>query len=149
MGYDEVTDTFYATGRSFLNPRGTAVARTERATMQTIDELTAKRDAALAEADKLQAAIKTRESYGTTDVFKNGTLLKVEMRYPPAKTTYTYAVIKVAGRYWLTGKMQQKNGVVTVPTDGKTAGWTWENFVAWLAQGDATVWRVTDLEQVL
>ena len=122
--------------------------------MQTVADLEAKREAALAEAQRLEEAIKAREAYGDKDPFKNGVVLKVEMRYPPSRTTYTYAVIKIAGRFWLSGRMQVTagggiaNGTV-VELDGKRNGWTWDNFVAWLAHGDATVWRATGLEQVL
>lgn len=114
--------------------------------MKTINELQAERDAALAEAEKLNAVIEQREKMGT-DPFKNGAILKVEMRYPRSRTTYTYAVIKIAGRFWLTGKMQQRDGVFA-ELDGKRNGWGWENFIAWLAQGDASVWQAQNLEQI-
>lgn len=126
--------------RSFLNPRGR-----ETNDMQTKEQLEAKRNAAVAEAERLTEAIMAREKYGVKDPFKNGTVLKVEMRYSSSNVTYTYGVIKVASRYWLSGKVQQ--GIAEL--EGRRAGWTWENFVAWLAAGDATVWRATGLEQVL
>jgi hypothetical protein len=122
--------------------------------MQTIEQLQAKAQAAREEAEKLEAAIAARAAYGDKDPFKNGTIFKVEMRYRSSKATYTYAVIKIAGRYWLTGKVQQTRTFLGVTDDateleGKRVGWTWDNFVAWLAQGDATVWRAKELEQVL
>lgn len=120
--------------------------------MQTIEQLEAKRNAALAEAERYAEAIAARDRYGVKDPFKNGTVLKVEMRYNSGNTTYTYGVIKIASRYWLSGKVQHDhpNGVSDASEfAGRRAGWTWENFVAWLAAGDATVWRAKELEQVL
>src|SRR6185436_2978275 len=120
--------------------------------MQTKEQLQAKAQAAREEAEKYEAAIAAREAYGDKDPFKNGTIFKVEMRYRGNRATYTYAVIKIAGRYWLTGRVQQPatftDGAAS-ELEGKRTGWTWDNFVAWLAQGDATVWRAKELEQVL
>jgi len=120
--------------------------------MQTIEQLQAKAQAAREEAEKFEAAIAARAAYGEKDPFKNGTIFKVEMRYRTGKATYTYAVIKIAGRYWLTGRVQKPlvftDGAAS-ELEGKRTGWTWDNFVAWLAQGDATVWRAKELEQVL
>jgi len=122
--------------------------------MQTKEQLQAKAQAAREEAERYEAALAAREVYGDKDLFKNGTIFKVEMRYRSSKATYTYAVIKIAGRYWLTGKVQAGDWIAAgqgeaLQLEGRRSGWTWENFVAWLAQGDATVWRAKELEQVL
>lgn len=136
-------DDFSAHRARRAHPR---IKQKEDEKMKTINELTAERDEALAKANEIAAVIEQREKMGT-DPFKNGAILKVEMRYPPSRTTYTYAVIKVAGRFWLTGKMQQRDGVLA-ELDGKRNGWSWENFIAWLAQGDASVWQAQNLEQI-
>jgi hypothetical protein len=116
--------------------------------MKTVQDLQAERDEALARADELAKVIEQREKLGA-DPFKNGSVLKVEMRYPPSRTTYTYAVIKIAGKFWLSGKMQQNTATnIGSEIEGKRVGWTWENFIAWLAQGDASVWQAQNLEQI-
>lgn len=127
-----------------------AVTTKGRETVKTVEQLKQERADAIAEAERLDRIIAQRDKLGS-DPFKNGNILKVEMRYPPSRTTYTYAVIKIAGRFWLSGKMQSSTPVTSLSdeVEGKKIGWTWENFVAWLAQGDASVWQATYLEQVL
>lgn len=143
--YDDAEIASYARPTLFKLTRG-------QDKMQTIEQLQAKAQAAREEAERFEAAIAARAAYGDKDPFKNGTIFKVEMRYRTSKATYTYAVIKIAGRYWLTGRVQKPlvftDGAAS-ELEGKRTGWTWENFVAWLAQGDATVWRAKELEQVL
>lgn len=124
----------------------TSQEKDEDEKMKTITELRAEQEEAFERARELEKVIEQREKMGT-DPFKNGAILKVEMRYPPSRTTYTYAVIKIAGRFWLTGKMQQRDGVLA-ELDGKRNGWSWENFIAWLAHGDASVWQAQNLEQI-
>ena len=147
MYTDDTADAFHSQSTLFKLVKG-------QDQMQTIEQLQAKAQAAREEAERFEAAIAARAAYGEKDPFKNGTIFKVEMRYRTSKATYTYAVIKIAGRYWLTGKVQQARTFLGVVEDaseleGKRVGWTWDNFVAWLAQGDATVWRAKELEQVL
>ena len=130
---------------------GTTYDQEDDKKMKTVTELQAERDEALARADELSKVIEQRERLGS-DPFKNGSVLKVEMRYPPSRTTYTYAVIKIAGKFWLSGKMQSVPATqitqLGAEYEGKKVGWTWENFIAWLAQGDASVWQAQNLEQI-
>jgi hypothetical protein len=97
-----------------------------------------------AEAERLEKIVTEREKYGA-DPFKNGTVLKVEMRYRTgSRRSFAYAVVKVAGKFYLTGKLIQAR---TTDSDA-ASGFTWEQFVAWLSQGDATVWQAKNLQQV-
>lgn len=97
-----------------------------------------------AEAERLEKIVAEREKYGA-DPFKNGTVLKVEMRYRTGTgRSFAYGVVKVAGKFYLTGKLINAN---TVGSDA-ARGFTWEQFVAWLSQGDATVWQAKSLTQV-
>lgn len=152
--YDDAESAFWESTVSFHSGYGGAVGyayfaneeEDEDEKMKTVDELRAEQTEALERVKELEKVIEQREKMGT-DPFKNGAILKVEMRYPPSRTTYTYAVIKIAGRFWLTGKMQQRDGVLA-ELDGKRNGWSWENFIAWLAQGDASVWQAQNLEQI-
>lgn len=112
--------------------------------MKTNEQLLTEAEQLREQALHLERVAAEREKYGT-DPFKNGTVLKVDMKYRTGNRSYAYAVIKIAGRFYLSGKMGAQ------PDDLRSAvgGMTWENFVAWLAQGDATVWRAKSLEQVL
>jgi hypothetical protein len=118
-------------------PRVKERANKMRTKEQLLADAKAKRD----EADQLERIATERDKYGT-DPFKNGTMLRVDMKYRTGNRSYAYAVIKVAGRFYLSGRMG-------ATTHDANSGMTWDNFVAWLAQGDATVWRAKQLEQVL
>jgi hypothetical protein len=113
----------------------------KRTTMRTNEQLLAQAKAKREEAEQLERIASERDKYGE-DSFKNGTVLKVDMKYRTGNRSYAYAVIKIAGRFYLSGQMG-------ATTHDANDGMTWDNFVAWLAQGDATVWRAKQLEQVL
>lgn len=117
----------------------------ERQKMKTNNELLSEAENLRLQAERLEQIAAQREKYGD-DPFKNGAVLKVDMKYRDTHRTYAYGVVKTAGRFWLSGRLIPQTGVTAVPIN---AGWTWEQFVAWLAQGDATVWRARGLEQVL
>ena len=122
--------------------------------MKTMAELEREREAKQRELDELDRRISSRVSYGD-DPFRNGDILKIMMTYPPSSKSitqgsYTYVAIKVANRFYLTGKVQRTilNQEMS-EIDARRMGWMWEHFVAWLAAGDASVWRVSKLEKVL
>lgn len=154
--------------RSFLNPRGRVefnaassavtgagvyphycltpeVHNTPEGTnMQNDQDILTQAEELRAEADRLEKIVAEREKYGV-DPFKNGTVLKVEMRYRTgSRRSFAYGVVKVAGKFYLTGKLIQAR---TAGSD-TASGFTWEQFVAWLSQGDATVWQAKSLQQV-
>lgn len=110
-----------------------------RSTQDLLTEAEELRD----QAAKLEKIAAEREKYGE-DPFKNGTVLKVEMKYRTSPRSFTYGVVKGGGKFYLTGKL------VNARTTGSdtAAGFTWEQFVAWLSQGDATVWQAKNLQQV-
>jgi hypothetical protein len=112
-------------------------------------ELERERETKQRELDELDRRINTRTAYGD-DPFRNGDILKVMMTYPSGGGSYTYVALKAAGRFYLTGKIQRTilNQEMS-ETDARRMGWTWEQLVAWLAAGDASVWRVSKLEKVL
>jgi hypothetical protein len=112
--------------------------------MRTNDELIAEAENLRQQAERLEEIADQRGKYGT-DPFKNGTVLKVDMKYRTGNRSYAYAVVKVGGRFYLSGRMSGPS-TISEPTG---AGYSWDNFVAWLAQGDATVWQATGLKQVL
>jgi len=113
--------------------------------VRATEDILAEAKAMRAEADRLERIASEREKYGV-DPFKNGTVLKVDMRYRTGNRSYSYAVIKAGNRYYLSGRMSGD----TITAAGEVSrGMTWDNFVAWLAQGDATVWRARQLERVL
>lgn len=95
------------------------------------------------QAARLEKIAAERDKYGE-DPFKNGTVLKVDMKYRTSPRSFAYGVVKVGGKFYLTGKL------VNAHTTGSdtAAGFTWEQFVAWLSQGDATVWQAKNLQQV-
>lgn len=117
--------------------------------MRQTDDLLAEAENLRLQAERLERIADQRQKYGD-DPFKNGVVLKIDMRYRETSTargrSYSYSVIKTAGRFWLSGRLIPQNGATAVSPN---TGWTWEQFVAWLAQGDATVWRAKGLEQVL
>lgn len=123
----------------------------ERTRMKTSDDLLTEAENLRQQAERLEQIAEQRARYGE-DLFKNGTVLKVDMKYRDEKTSrsrsYTYAVVKTAGRYWLSGRFFPMPATSVAPPP-PSAGWTWEQFVAWLAQGDATVWQAKGLQQVL
>jgi hypothetical protein len=122
-------------------PMAERIAREMETSMRTNEDIMAEAQALRDKAEQLERITEERDKYGE-DPFKNGTILKVEMRYRTgSRRSFAYAVIKVAGRFYLSGKMGG--------TSHDQVGYSWENFVAWLAQGDATVWRAKQLEQVL
>lgn len=125
-------------------PRGGIQFPTEekRQRMRTNDELLSEAENLRLQAERLEAIAEQRGRYGA-DPFKNGTVLKVDMKYRTGNRSYAYAVIKVGGKFYLSGRMAGDQAT------GSSAGYTWDNFVAWLAQGDATVWQATGLRQVL
>lgn len=98
-----------------------------------------------AEADRLEKIVAEREKYGS-DPFKNGDVLKVDMRYRTgSRRSFAYGVVKVAGKFYLTGRLFH---AAPGMTESPQSGWTWETFVAWLSQGDATVWQARALKQI-
>jgi hypothetical protein len=115
-----------------------------RATEDILAEAQSMRD----EAARLEAIAEQRSKYGD-DPFKNGTVLKVDMKYRTGNRSYAYAVIKVGGKFYLSGRMGVGGDVNVVATADSSRGYTWDNFVAWLSQGDATVWQAGSLKQVL
>jgi hypothetical protein len=117
----------------------------ERQNMRTSDELRTEAENLRLQAERLEEIAAQRAKYGE-DPFKNGTVLKIDMKYRDTARTYAYGAVKTAGRYWLSGRLIPQNGVITASIN---TGWTWEQFVAWLAQGDATVWQAMSLRQVL
>jgi hypothetical protein len=112
--------------------------------MKSSQELISEAENLRQQAERLEQIAEQRAKYGE-DPFKNGTVFKVDMKYRDSNRSYAYAVIKVGGKFYLSGRM---SGPSTIG-GGTANGYTWENFVAWLAQGDATVWRARQLEQVL
>jgi hypothetical protein len=112
--------------------------------MRTNEEILTEAENLRRQAERLEEIAAERGRYGA-DPFKNGTVLKVDMKYRTGNRSYAYAVIKVGGRFYLSGRM---SGPSTLDTP-HSSGYTWDNFVAWLAQGDATVWQATGLKQVL
>jgi len=117
--------------------------------MRTSQDLITEAENLRQQAERLEAIAEQRAKYGE-DPFKNGTVLKVDMKYRTGNRSYAYAVIKVGGRFYLSGRMSAIGTGSSMPaTSDASRGLTWENFVAWLAQGDATVWRARSLEQVL
>lgn len=117
--------------------------------MRTSEDLLSEAENLRLQAERLEQIADQRAKYGD-DPFKNGAVLKIDMKYREEGRargrSYSYSVIKTAGRFWLSGRLIPQNGVTAVSPN---TGWTWEQFVAWLAQGDATVWRAKGLEQVL
>lgn len=111
--------------------------------MRSTEDILAEATAMREEAERLERMAEEREKYGA-DPFKNGTMLKVDMKYRTGNRSYAYAVIKIAGKFYLSGRLGSNMSV-----DTRTGGMTWENFVAWLSQGDATVWQAGSLKQVL
>lgn len=112
--------------------------------MRNDQEILTQAEELRAEADRLEKIVAEREKYGD-DPFKNGSVLKVDMRYRTgSRRSFAYAVIKVGGKFYLTGKL------VNARTSGSdtASGFTWEQFVAWLSQGDATVWQAGSLKQI-
>lgn len=116
--------------------------------MKTNEQLLTEANRLREEAERLETIAEQRNDYGA-DPFKNGTVLKIDMKYRTGRQSYTYGAIKIAGRFYLTGKVQAKPTFLGEDHSDVARGWTWENFVAWLAQGDATVWKAGKLEQVL
>lgn len=116
--------------------------------MKTMAELEREREAKQRELDELDRRINTRTAYGD-DPFRNGDILKIMMTYPSGGGSYTYACVKARGRFYLTGRVQAKRTFIGPDFTDIENGWTWEHFVAWLAAGDASVWRVSKLEKVL
>ena len=120
--------------------------------MKTMADLEREREAKQRELNELDRRINTRTAYGD-DPFRNGDILKIMMTYPSGGGSYTYAAVKARGRYFLTGRVQGKRAFVGLEDYSDDSdvenGWTWEHFVAWLAIGDASVWRVSKLEKVL
>jgi hypothetical protein len=114
--------------------------------MKTNTQLATEAEQLRAEAERLEQILAAREEYGD-DPFKNGAVLKVDMKYRGTTRSYAYAVIKTAGKFWLSGKLA-RTGVATAE-DAQPTGMTWEQFVGWLSQGDATVWQAGGLRQVL
>lgn len=121
---------------------------TERISMRSNEDILAQAQSMREEADELERRVAERGRYGA-DPFKNGTVLKVDMKYRTGIRSYAYAVIKIGGKFYLSGKMGVSGDHNVVATADSSRGYTWDNFVAWLAQGDATVWQATNLKQVL
>jgi hypothetical protein len=118
--------------------------KAEETAMRNDQDILTQAEELRAEAERLEKIVAEREKYGA-DPFKNGTVLKVEMRYRTGTgRSFAYGVVKVAGKFYLTGKLINAN---TVGSDA-ARGFTWEQFVAWLSQGDATVWQAKSLTQV-
>jgi hypothetical protein len=118
--------------------------KTEEMHVQNDQDILTQAEELRAEAERLERIVAEREKYGE-DPFKNGTVLKVEMRYRTgSRRSFAYGVVKVGGKFYLTGKL------VNARTTGSdtASGFTWEQFVAWLSQGDATVWQAKSLQQV-
>lgn len=113
----------------------------ERTQMRKTEDILAEAENLRQQAERLEQIAEERGKYDT-DPFKNGTVLKIDMKYRTGNRSYSYAAIKIGGRFYLTGKM---GGVLAPLTQGKT----WDEFVSWLAQGDATVWQARSLQQVL
>lgn len=110
----------------------------EETDMRTNDAILAEAQELRDKAELLEKIATEREKYGA-DPFKNGTVLKVDMKYRTSNRSYAYSVIKIAGRFYISGKM---NG------SEDNNGLSWDSFVAWLAQGDATVWQAGTLKRV-
>jgi hypothetical protein len=151
--YDKAEAEYWATFPAISITRGGIQYKTkENEQMKTTDELMKERDELMQRAQKLDDAIINRHNYGD-DPFRNGDILKIMMTYEGSRGSYTYACVKARGRFYLTGKVQAKMVRTflgeNVSYDDVSAGWTWEHFVAWLAVGDASVWRVSKLEKVL
>lgn len=121
------------------------VARPKETEMRNDQDILTQAEELRAEAERLERIVAERKEFGA-DPFKNGDVLKVEMRYRTgSRRSFAYAVVKVAGKFYLSGRLAR------AATDGSTSiasGFTWEQFVAWLAQGDATVWQARALKQV-
>lgn len=109
--------------------------------MRSTEDILAEAQAARDEAARLEAIVEQREKLGS-DPFKNGSVLKIDMKYRTGNRSYAYAVVKIGGKFYFSGKM----GAVTNVTE---QGKSWDEFVAWLSQGDATVWQAKSLQRVL
>lgn len=120
----------------------------ERQRMRTSEDLITEAENLRQQAERLEEIASQRSKYGE-DPFKNGTVLKIDMKYRTGTRSYAYAVIKVGGHFYLSGRMSTAAGADAVATGDAARGFTWEQFVAWLAQGDATVWQAKSLTQVL
>lgn len=110
--------------------------------MKTSEELISEAENLRLQAARLEEIAEQRAKYGE-DPFKNGTVLIIDMKYRGSRRSFKYAALKIGGGYFLTGKVGAGH------THPGADGMTWTNLVAWLAQGDATVWRAKSLEQVL
>jgi len=124
--------------------RGGIQFPTKETAVQNDQDILTQAEELRAEADRLEKIVAEREKYGA-DPFKNGDVLKVDMRYRTgSRRSFAYGVVKVAGKFYLTGRLVNAN------TNGSDTarGFTWEQFVAWLSQGDATVWQARALKQV-
>jgi len=118
--------------------------------MRTNEDLITEAENLRQQAERLEEIAAQRERYGE-DPFRNGTVLKVDMKYRTGNRSYAYAVIKVGGKFYLSGRMSGPStmDLNVITTADHSRGYTWEQFVAWLAQGDATVWQASGLKQVL
>ena len=132
------------TGVGITQPAGWAIRKKVKETeVRQSQDLLTEAEELRAKAAELENIAAEREKYGA-DPFKNGDVLKVDMRYRTgSRRSFAYGVIKVAGRFYLSGKLGQPSSVAA------GLGWDWEQFVAWLSQGDATVWQAKSLRQVL
>lgn len=129
-------------------PMAERIAREMEMDMRTSEDLLTEAENLQQQAARLVEIAEQRGKYGA-DPFKNGTVMKVDMKYRTGTRSYAYAVIKIGGKFYLSGRMGVGSDVNVVATANSSRGYTWENFVAWLAQGDATVWQATGLKQVL
>lgn len=142
-GYFDWSDVNTLMPEMSITRGGIQFPQRENDDMRSNEDILAEAEAMRLEAERLERMVTEREKYGA-DPFKNGTVLKVDMRYRTGNRSYAYAVIKIAGKFYLSGRIGSNMSV-----DTKTGGMTWENFVAWLSQGDATVWQAGGLKQVL
>lgn len=95
-----------------------------------------RRDVIAGRLRQLEAELADISRWGEDD-WPDGTVWMVEASYQGSETVYQFAVIKVVGRWWITGPRQHR-------IDGRR----WDDIVAWLNEFKAvTVWRVTAMEE--
>jgi hypothetical protein len=152
VGYGDAEESydFVRDFPTFSVRRGGIRHETKGSTMpvKTKDELARERDRLAAELAQVDERIKSRDRFGH-DPFLNGDMLKIQITFPGGGGTYTYAAVKARGRYFLTGRIQSTRTFLGADDTAVTRGWTYDQFVAWLASADdARVWRVAKVERI-
>lgn len=72
-----------------------------------------------AEMRRQRKLLKLLDRFGDADEFEDGAILAADLRYRDSDKTYSYAVVKAVGKYYVTGSSRRE-------TPGP---FTWEEFV--------------------